>query len=77
MASSYRSDLNRGYFSELEKRLEIAVAEIEKAIDLFSAYTYDQADAGNAKEDGGLMEKLRIARDFIEEELPSIRQFKV
>ena len=75
MASSYRSDLNRGYFSELEKPLEIAVAKIEEALDLFSSYTSDQTD--NAEEDGALREKLRIARDLIEEELPSIRKFKV
>ena len=74
MASSYRSDLNRGYFSELEKPLEIAVAKIEEALDLFSSYTSDQTD--NAEEDGALREKLRIARDLIEEELPSIRKFK-
>ena len=74
MASSYRSNLNRGWLPQVEKPLEAAVAEMEKACELLGECTSDQID--NAEDDGALKEKLRIARDLIIYELPVHRRFK-
>lgn len=72
MGSSYRSSLKRGDLESVEKPLREACVLIREALrqmwDCMSME--DQTD--NAASDGGFCERMGIALEFIEGELPKI-----
>ena len=70
MGSSYRSDLNGGYMSEWEKPLREACDKISFVISAVYEVLSDTGQFDNAADDGGLIERLSIAKEFIENELP-------
>lgn len=68
MASSFRQDLKAGLMERWEKPLREAIEKIEFVIS--EVYDCDSGQIGNARDEGGLIEKLYLAKKFIKEELP-------
>lgn len=73
MGSSYRSDLKSGGNKEWQEKLERAVQDVHSVIHDI----YDACDESNqfddAADDGALAQKLSIAVELIESELPNKR----
>lgn len=70
MGSSYRSELKSGWVKEWEGPLREAIAIIDGVIARVSEVIGDDGQYDNAADDGGLIEKLYLAKRFILEELP-------
>mgnify|MGYP001564777209 CR=1 FL=1 len=70
MGSSYRQDLNNGQAKGLEFSLKEAVRLIEEVREELYRTIGDDGQFDNAADDGRLLERLLIARDLIQDELP-------
>lgn len=71
MGSSYRSDLKAGQMPTEEAKLREAVRLIREVARDWWEYVGTDGQYDNAADDGGLIERLGIAADFVEGELPS------
>jgi len=70
MGSSYRSDLNGGRMKSWENELRQACQHIQNVISEVWDCIGSDGQYDNAADDGGLAERLSIAKQFIEDELP-------
>ncbi len=73
MGSSYRSDLNGGQMKEWEGKLRQAVALVREVENEVYETIGSDGQYDNAADDGGLVERLGIAIQFIEGELPKVK----
>ena len=70
MGSSYRTDLRRGSMAEAEAGLRTCVRILGETIAEWQMYIGDDGQYDNAADDGGLIERLEIARDLIADTIP-------
>lgn len=74
MGSSYRQDLNSGMCPKWEKNLRDACTLIQGVIDDLYEVTGSDGQFDNAADDGALRQQLYLAKRFILEELPKIKE---